>query len=57
MKNSAQVSQLQSEVEILKREVMALKKAHNELLAALEKASKAPGRTANTYTSFYVGEF
>ena len=57
MKNSAQVSQLQSEVEILKREVMALKKAHNELLAALEKASKAPGRATTSYTSFYMGEF
>jgi hypothetical protein len=35
---------------------MALKKAHNELLAALEKASKTPGRTATTYTGFYMGE-
>ncbi len=57
MKTSAQVSQLQSEVNTLKREITSLKKAHNELLAALEKASKAPGRTTTTYTNFYLGEF
>lgn len=58
MKTSTQVSDLQSEVENLKREVKAIKKAHNELLAALEKASKAaPGRTTTTFTNFYMGEF
>lgn len=58
MKTSTQVSDLQSEVENLKREVMAIKKAHNELLAALEKAAKAaPGRTTTTFTNFYMGEF
>lgn len=57
-KTSNQVSQLQAEVDNLKREVLALKKAHNELIAALEKASKAAsGRPTTTYTSFYMGEF
>lgn len=53
-KSSTQMSKLQSELELLQREVMALKKAHNAFLAALEKT---PGRTTTTYTSFYVGEF
>ena len=58
MKTSTQVSDLHSEVENLKREVKAIKKAHNELLAALEKALKAaPGRTTTTFTNFYMGEF
>lgn len=58
MKTSTQVSDLQSEVEKLKREVTAIKKAHNDLLAALDKASKsASGRTTITYSGFYVGEF
>lgn len=58
VKTSDQVSDLQSEVEKLKREVTAIKKVHNDLLAALEKASKsAPGRTTITYSGFYMGEF
>lgn len=58
MKTSTQVSDLQSEVAKLKREVMDIKKAHNELLAALDKASKsASGRTTISYSGFYVGEF
>lgn len=57
-KSSTQMSKIQSELDSLQREVMALKKAHNALLAALEKTSKAtPARTTTTYTSFYVGEF
>lgn len=58
VKTSNQVFDLQSEVEKLKRDVTAIKKAHNDLLAALDKASKsASGRTTTTYTGFYVGEF
>lgn len=46
-------SRLESEVESLRREVMALKKAHNNLLTLLEKDS----RSSTTYTSFFVAEF
>lgn len=58
VKTSTAVSDLESEVENLKREVIAIKKAHNDLLAALEKAAKAaPGRTTTTFTNFSMGEF
>ena len=51
---SAQLVKLQSEVELLRREVMAVKKAHNALLNALGKTS--PSRSSTTYSSFYIGD-
>jgi len=55
---SSRIDDLESEVESLRQEVMALKKAHNNLLTLLEKGSNSQlGRTSTTYTSFYVGEF
>ena len=57
-KSSEKMSNLQSDIEILQREVAALKKAHNALIAALEKAQKtSPGRTTTSYTGFFMGEF
>ena len=50
----AELESVRLEVEALRREVVAIKEAHNALLAALEKS---PNRTSTTYTSYFVGDF
>jgi hypothetical protein len=56
-KTQEQVEELESlrlEVIALRREVAAIKEAHNALLAALEEG---PSRSSTTYTSYFVGDF
>jgi hypothetical protein len=50
----AELETLRLEVKALRVEVLAIKKAHNALLAALEKS---PSSSSTTYTSYFVGEF
>ena len=49
----SELESLRLEVIALRSEVVAIKEAHNALLAALEKGSS---RTSTTYTSYFVGD-
>ena len=61
---STKIASVESEIEMLKREISEMKKAHNALIAALEKAAaneKASSKNARVqpivYGTYFLGDF
>ena len=61
---STKIASVESEIEMLKREISEMKKVHNALIAALEKAaanekasSKNPRVQPIVYGTYFLGDF
>lgn len=61
---TTKIASVESEIEMLKREIFEIKKAHNALIKVLERAaanqkssSKNSGIQSVTYSSYFLGDF
>ena len=61
---TAKIASVESEIEMLKREIFEMKKAHNALIAALEKAAANEKASSNNprvqtvvYGTYFLGDF